>query len=187
MVNDFIANNYTANCIDLLTIKNLLSFLLLIAGATAVVQVEDTKLISKSSDNKEEEEIEIMTQPIDGQDIRYKINYFSHISFGFKPYIYLFPLICRPIGCDIKKGSLILKSYTSISSIEMGLLAACGCKQVTVNKLPSVGILSTGDELQEAGEFLKPGHVYDSNRITLITLLKENGFYPLDFGIAVDE
>lgn len=93
----------------------------------------------------------------------------------------------RPIGCDIKKGSLILKSYTNISAIEMGLLAACGCKQVTVIKLPSVGVLSTGDELQEAGEFLKPGHVYDSNRITLITLLNENGFYPLDFGIAIDE
>ncbi|EFN68596.1 Gephyrin [Camponotus floridanus] len=131
-------------------------------GATAVVQVEDTKLISKSSDKMEEEEIEIMTQPVEGQDI-------------------------RPIGCDIKKGSLVLKSHTSISSIEMGLLAACGCKQVTVNKLPSVGVLSTGDELQEAGEFLKPGHVYDSNRITLITLLKENGYYPLDFGIAIDD
>ncbi|GAB1866256.1 Gephyrin [Camponotus japonicus] len=131
-------------------------------GATAVVQVEDTKLISKSSNNMEEEEIEIMTQPVEGQDI-------------------------RPIGCDIKKGSLVLKSHTSISSIEMGLLAACGCKQVTVNNLPSVGILSTGDELQEAGEFLKPGHVYDSNRITLITLLKENGYYPLDFGIAIDD
>lgn len=139
----------------------------------------------------EEEEIEIMTQPVEGQDIRYKTHYFSHISFdvNFKPYIYLFPHMyyCRPIGCDIKKGSLVLKSHTSISSIEMGLLAACGCKQVTVNNLPSVGILSTGDELQEAGEFLKPGHVYDSNRITLITLLKENGYYPLDFGIAIDE
>lgn len=69
----------------------------------------------------------------------------------------------------------------------MGLLAACGCKQITVIKLPSIGILSTGDELQEAGEFLKPGHVYDSNKITLITLLKENGFNPLDLGIAIDE
>ncbi|KAL6422800.1 hypothetical protein ACFW04_010774 [Cataglyphis niger] len=130
--------------------------------ATAVVQVEDTKLISKSSDNMEEKEIEIMTQPKDGQDI-------------------------RPIGCDIKKGSLVLNLYTIIGPAEMGLLAACGCKQVTVTKLPAIGILSTGDELQEAGEFLRPGHVYDSNRITLITLLKENGFNPLDLGIAIDD
>jgi len=64
---------------------------------------------------------------------------------------------------------------------------ACGCKHVTVTKLPCIGILSTGDELQEAGESLKPGQVYDSNRITLISLLKEHGFDALDFGIAVDE
>lgn len=37
------------------------------------MQVEDTKLISKSSDNTEEEEIEIMSEPTVGQDIRYKI------------------------------------------------------------------------------------------------------------------
>ncbi|XP_070155978.1 gephyrin [Polyergus mexicanus] len=130
--------------------------------ATTVVQVENTKLISKSSDNMDEKEIEILIQPKDGQDI-------------------------RPIGYDIEKGSLVLNSYTSIGPMEMGLLAACGCKQITVIKLPSIGILSTGDELQEAGELLKPGHVYDSNKITLITLLKENGFNSLDFGIAIDD
>ncbi|XP_025985946.2 gephyrin isoform X2 [Solenopsis invicta] len=129
--------------------------------ATAVVQVEDTKLISKSVDNMEEMEIEIMTVPQEGQDI-------------------------RPIGSDIKKGSLVLNSNTCIGSAEMGLLMACGRKHVTVTKHPDIGILSTGDELQEAGEPLKPGKVYDSNKITLISLLKENGFDSLDFGIAVD-
>lgn len=69
----------------------------------------------------------------------------------------------------------------------MGLLMACGRKHVTVTKHPDIGILSTGDELQEAGEPLKPGKVYDSNKITLISLLKENGFDSLDFGIAVDK
>lgn len=81
----------------------------------------------------------------------------------------------------------MLNQYTNIGSAEIGLLVACGCKFVTVTELPSIGILSTGDELQEAGELLRPGQVYDSNRITLISLLKENGFNPLDFGIAVDE
>lgn len=66
-------------------------------------------------------------------------------------------------------------------------MVACGCKEVTVSKLPSVGVLSTGDELEDFGEELRPGRVYDSNRITLITLLKENGFKPLDFGIVADK
>lgn len=185
-----------ANYLNLFNIKSssLSFFLSAIAEATAVVQVEDTKLILKSSDNMEEKEIEIMTQPKEGQDIRYKalINFHTLFSLGLilLIYIYLFVylLICyRPIGCDIRKGSLILNPYKSIGPAEMGLLAACGCKLVTVFKLPTVGILSTGDELQEAGEPLKPGHVYDSNRITLIALLKENGFNSLDFGIAIDE
>lgn len=130
--------------------------------ATAVVQVEDTKLVLKSSDKTEEKEIEIMTEPKEGQDI-------------------------RPIGCDIIKGSLVLHSYTNIGPAEIGLLVACGCKFVKVTKLPCIGILSTGDELQEAGEPLRPGQVYDSNRITLISLLKENGFDSLDFGITIDD
>ncbi|XP_018353936.1 PREDICTED: gephyrin [Trachymyrmex septentrionalis] len=129
--------------------------------ATAVVQVEDTKLVSKSSDGTEEEEIEIMIEPKEGQDI-------------------------RPIGCDIKKGSLVLNPFTRIGPVEIGLLAACGYKRVAVTLLPRIGILSTGDELQQPGEPLRPGQVYDSNRISLISLLKENGFDSLDFGIVTD-
>lgn len=39
--------------------------------ATAVVQVEDTKLIKGTDDNTEEKEIEIMSEVKHGQDIRY--------------------------------------------------------------------------------------------------------------------
>jgi len=59
---------------------------------------------------------------------------------------------------------------------------------VQVIAVPSVGLLSIGNELMELGNFrtssLTPGHTYDSNRITLISLLKENGFDPVDFGIS---
>ncbi|XP_078042952.1 molybdenum cofactor synthesis protein cinnamon [Augochlora pura] len=130
--------------------------------ATAVVQVEDTKLIEGTSDNTEEKEIEIMTDVKCGQDI-------------------------RPIGCDINKGELILKAGTKLGAVELGLLSACGYKEVTVTDLPNVGVLSTGDELQSPGTDLMPGRVYDSNKITLLTVLKENGFQPVDMGIAQDE
>ncbi|XP_076376110.1 molybdenum cofactor synthesis protein cinnamon [Megalopta genalis] len=130
--------------------------------ATAVVQVEDTKLIEGTSDNTEEKEIEIMTDVKFGQDI-------------------------RPIGCDIIKGELILKAGTKLGAVELGLLSACGYKEVTVTDLPKVGVLSTGDELQSPGTDLLPGRVYDSNKITLLSILKENGFYPIDMGIAQDE
>ncbi|XP_076680518.1 molybdenum cofactor synthesis protein cinnamon [Andrena cerasifolii] len=130
--------------------------------ATAVVQVENTRLLQGTADNTEEKEIEIMTEIKCGQDI-------------------------RPIGCDIKEGELILKSGTRLGAVELGLISACGYKEVHVTGLPKVGVLSTGDELQCSGTALRPGRVYDSNKVTLLSILKENGFDALDMGIASDD
>ncbi|XP_043256387.1 gephyrin [Colletes gigas] len=130
--------------------------------ATGVVQVEDTKLLEGTLDNTEEKEIEILTEIKHGQDI-------------------------RPIGCDIKKEELILKAGTKLGAVELGLLSACGYTKVSVIDLPKVGVLSTGDELQCPGTDLMPGHIYDSNKVTLLSLLKENGLDPVDLGIAQDE
>lgn len=95
----------------------------------------------------------------------------------------------RPIGSDIKLDQLVLDTFSSqmLGTTEIGLLAACGLKEVKVVKVPSVGVLSTGNELQEIGKPLREGQIYDSNRITLLSLLRENGYKPLDFGITYDE
>ncbi|XP_057328865.1 gephyrin isoform X1 [Microplitis mediator] len=129
--------------------------------ATAVVQVEDTRLVTKNEFG-EETEIEIMVGPIEGQDI-------------------------RPIGSDVQKDELVLRKFTRIGAAELGILASCGYSKVKVTKVPVIGILSTGNELQTAGETLKPGYVYDSNKITLMMLLKEYGYDATDLGIARDE
>jgi len=71
--------------------------------------------------------------------------------------------------------------------MEIGLLAASGYEKVQVTKNISVGVLSIGNNLEEPGETLKPGFVYDVNRITLISLLKEKGFLSLDFGIVANK
>lgn len=130
--------------------------------ATAVVQVEDTKLVEKHADDREEKVIEILLKPVEGQDI-------------------------RPIGSDIKEDALVLTAGTRIGAVEMGILAASGCTEISVRAKPIVGILSTGNELQQAGEKPRPGHVYDSNKITLMMLLEEQGFSAKDLGICVDE
>ncbi|XP_074112128.1 molybdenum cofactor synthesis protein cinnamon [Cotesia typhae] len=129
--------------------------------ANAVVQVEDTMLISTNELN-EETEIEILVKPSKGQDI-------------------------RPIASDIRKDELVLSKFTKIGAAELGILASCGYSKVQVTKVPVIGILSTGNELQTAGEILKPGHVYDSNKITLVMLLKEYGYDSIDLGIARDD
>jgi molybdopterin molybdotransferase len=52
---------------------------------------------------------------------------------------------------------------------------------------PVVGVLSTGDELVEGSVVLKPGQIRDSNRRTLLSLLRRDGFTPVDLGIAPDD
>ncbi|KAJ8684502.1 hypothetical protein QAD02_020294, partial [Eretmocerus hayati] len=93
----------------------------------------------------------------------------------------------RPIGSDIKEADPVLEVGTQIGSFELGILAACACSDVLVTRIPKIGVLSTGDELQNVDEISKPGHIYDSNKISLIMLLKENGFHAIDLGTSTDQ
>ncbi|MHB1931165.1 MAG: molybdopterin molybdotransferase MoeA, partial [Acidimicrobiales bacterium] len=52
---------------------------------------------------------------------------------------------------------------------------------------PRVGVLSTGDELVEGGGPLRPGQIRDSNRPTLLALLRRDGFAAVDLGLARDD
>ena len=42
-------------------------------------------------------------------------------------------------------------------------LAAIGCAELPVFRRPRVAIISTGDEIVQPGEAMRPGLVYDSN------------------------
>lgn len=78
-------------------------------------------------------------------------------------------------GEDVKKGDAVIKPGERITSGKLGLLAALGCKQVSIAKRPVVSLVATGTELIEPGQPLAPGKIYESNRITLAGLLREAG------------
>ena len=60
--------------------------------------------------------------------------------------------------------------------------------QVSVSRLPVVTVLSTGNEIQEPDTELLPGHVRDSNKTTLMSLLRSvGGIEARDGGIAKDD
>ncbi|XP_050734795.1 gephyrin-like isoform X2 [Eriocheir sinensis] len=132
------------------------------SGADAVVQVEDTELTKDADDGCVELEIKILKTPQAGQDI-------------------------RPVGCDIAAGEKILPKGTLLGPSEMGLLATVGVTSVLVVRKPVVAILSTGNELQDPGEPLQEGHIRDSNKTTIMSLLQQHGFPVLDAGIARDQ
>ncbi len=93
----------------------------------------------------------------------------------------------RPAGDDIQRGAEIMHPGTVLGPGHLGVLASLGRQEVTVYRRPRVGVMSTGDELMEGPEPLKPGQIRDSNRITLLSLLTEAGLQPVDLGLVRDD
>lgn len=149
-------------------------------GSDSVVIVEETKLVStrkSNSENAQEEKEE--------EEDKVEI-----LALDIKPNENI-----REIGSDVKKGELLLSKYSKISfnASEIGLLSSCGINKLKIFEKPKIGILSTGNELKDissssssSSSDLKYGEIYDSNRPTLISCLKNLGFNPIDLGISID-
>ena len=90
-------------------------------------------------------------------------------------------------GTDMGRGETVLFAGTRLTSRETGLLAAIGRAQVSVQRRPRIAILSTGDEIVQPGEAMRPGLVYDSNGRILADAVRELGAEPLLLGAVRDD
>ncbi|HCC72762.1 MAG TPA: molybdopterin molybdenumtransferase MoeA, partial [Methylophilaceae bacterium] len=105
------------------------------------------------------------------------------ITFTLKP---LANQNIRLIGEDIKNGQTILERGRQIKPCDLGLLASLGIDSVKVYRKIKVAFFSTGDEIISIGNPLSHGQVYDSNRYSLIGLLKCLGVEAIDLGVIPD-
>ena len=126
-------------------------------GADAVVMIEQTELIEA-----EAPAIELRRVAVPGQFVSYA-------------------------GSDIARGETLLRRGTRVGSREIGMLAACGLAEVEVVRRPKVAVLSTGDELVQPGEALKPAGVYDSNGAIIAAAVSEAGGEPVFMGAFADD
>jgi molybdenum cofactor synthesis domain-containing protein len=80
-------------------------------------------------------------------------------------------------GADVAAGSRALGPGTLLTPREIGLLSALGVDAVPVRGTPTVGIVSTGDELVRPGETLNSaaGQIYDVNSYTIAAGVEEAG------------
>jgi putative molybdopterin biosynthesis protein len=126
-------------------------------GADAVVMIEHTELIDAAAP---------------AIDLRRAASPGTFISYA---------------GSDIARGETLLRRGATISSREIGMLAACGLDTVDVVRRPKVAVLSTGDELAALGAPLRPGAVYDSNGAIIAAAVREAGGDPVAFGAFPDD
>ncbi|MGH0036265.1 MAG: molybdopterin biosynthesis protein [Myxococcota bacterium] len=90
-------------------------------------------------------------------------------------------------GTDMGRGETVLFAGTKLTSRETGVLAAIGRERVRVVARPRVAILSTGDEIVQPGEAMRPGLVYDSNGRILADAVRELGGEPRFLGAFRDD
>jgi molybdopterin molybdotransferase len=93
----------------------------------------------------------------------------------------------RPAGDDLRAGDAVFAVGEVLTPGHLGVLAGVGATDVLAWPRPRVGVLSTGDELVPPGQRLAPGQIYDSNRLTLLALVRDAGGDPVDLGLVRDD
>lgn len=66
-------------------------------------------------------------------------------------------------GSDIEEGNLILRKGDFLTPGKIGVLLSQGFKTIEVYKKPTVGVVSSGNEITLQGEELSFGKIYDVN------------------------
>ena len=87
---------------------------------------------------------------------------------------------------DLREGQTILEPGAPIHAPEMAALTSVGCTRVRVHRPPTVGVLSTGDEVIEPDRTPLPYQVRNSNAGTLLAQLREVGLWGVYLGNAGD-
>jgi molybdopterin molybdotransferase len=90
-------------------------------------------------------------------------------------------------GEDVIKGDLVIPVGTLLRPAEIGMLVSLGRTTVRVVRRPRAAVLSTGDELIEAGITPLPGQIINSNSYSISAQILDSGAEPLPLGIARDD
>ncbi|MCG8566930.1 MAG: molybdopterin molybdotransferase MoeA [Desulfobacterales bacterium] len=88
---------------------------------------------------------------------------------------------------DFAQDQVVLARGTRIRAQEAGLAAGLGFSEVTVYKVPRVGIISTGDEIIPIDADPAPGQIRDINSYTLAGLIEEARGQAVRYGIVPDD
>lgn len=89
-------------------------------------------------------------------------------------------------GEDVAEGVTALEAGSLVRPQELGLAAALGHETLTVGARPRVAVISTGDELIEPREPVRPGLIRDVNSSAVTAMAVEAGSRAVALGIVRD-
>jgi len=90
-------------------------------------------------------------------------------------------------GEDFRLGEVVVPCGRQLHEWHIGALASLNLPHVPVYRKLRVAILSTGNELRDPGQELRPGQVVNSTKPMLKSIIRQRGFEPVDLGTVADE
>jgi len=93
----------------------------------------------------------------------------------------------RRAGDELAAGTVLAEAGVYVTPALVALLAGTGVARVQVRPNPRVAVISTGDELVEAGRASQPGQVVDVNSHALAAAAVEAGADAYRIGICDDD
>ena len=88
---------------------------------------------------------------------------------------------------DFARGETVLTSGRQISAQDIGVLAAVGCVNVPVTRMPRIGIISTGNELVAINKIPRAGQVRDVNTYIFSAYVRDHSCVPITYGVIRDD
>jgi len=93
----------------------------------------------------------------------------------------------RRTGLDFARGAMLVPETYIMTEGAISLAAAGNVANVTVAKIPRIGVLANGDELVAPGAALARGQVVNSIQPALMALIRRWGAEAIDLGISRDD
>lgn len=90
------------------------------------------------------------------------------------------------VGDDIKENQKTLSKGIRLRPQDIGVLSSIGVYKVKVFKMPSISIISTGDEVIDPKEELQLGKIKDINTYTLSAMAREIGLNIVERRVVKD-
>jgi len=90
-------------------------------------------------------------------------------------------------GSDFRLGHEILGDGHRIEPMDIAIIASCGQDSVIVTKQPTMRVISTGNELVEAGKAIEDHQIRMSNGPAIVAMLQSYGYENCEHDHIVDD